>query len=208
MEGLLAFFDGLPAPLVYTILAIGSALENLVPPVPADTFVVLGGVLAGRGGVSAGWVFIATWLANVGAALFVYWLGLRHGETFFTTGKGRLLLSPGQMARVRRFYDRFGVPALFLTRFLPGLRAVVPVFAGVTRQSFMDVVLPLGMASAIWYGGLVWVGSSMGRRLDRVADWLHDTNRALLGVALVLGAGIVGWWWRTRRAEVGRDRPD
>lgn len=198
MDGFLAFFDGLPTPAVYAVLAVGSAFENLFPPVPADTFVVLGGVLAGRGSVHPLMVFAVTWLANVATALLVYRLGLSYGEPFFRTGRGRVLLSPGQLKQVRRFYDRFGVPAIFFTRFLPGLRAVVPVFAGVTGQPLRHVLLPVGLASAAWYGGLVWLGVTMGRRLEEVGAWLSDTNRVLLAVTLVLVLGLAGWWWKSR----------
>lgn len=199
MDGFLAFFDGLPTPAVYAVLAVGAAFENLIPPVPADTFVVLGGVLAGRGNVHPWMVFVVTWLANVATALLVYRLGLSHGESFFQTGRGRVILNPGQLEQVQRFYDRFGVPAIFFTRFLPGLRAVVPVFAGVTGQPLRHVLLPVGLASAAWYGGLVWVGVTMGRRLDEVSSWLADTNRVLLAVAAVLVLGLVGWWWKSRK---------
>ena len=203
MEALLEFFDGLPPLLAYVLLGFGAALENLIPPIPADSFVVLGGVLAGREAADTWIVFITTWFANVATALLVYRLGVRYGEDFFRSGRGRLLLSKGQLAQVQRFYDRFGVPAIFVTRFLPGLRAVVPVFAGVTHQPFHHVLIPVGLASAIWYGGLVWIGATMGRRLDAVAVWLEDTNRALLGVALVLVVGLLGWWWQSRRSEPG-----
>lgn len=198
MEAFLGFLDSLPALAVYLILGLGAALENVVPPVPADTFVVLGGVLAGRNTADPWIVFAVTWMANVAGALLVYGLGLRHGEAFFRTGRGRLVLNPGQLDQVQRFYDRFGTAAMFFTRFLPGLRAVVPVFAGVTRQPLGHVVLPLALASAAWYGGLVWVGTTMGRNLAEVSVWLRDTNRVLLGVAVVLVLAVVGWWWKSR----------
>ena len=201
MERALAFLDGLAPPLVYAVLGVGAALENLIPPIPADTFVVLGGVMAGRGEADARLVFLTTWLANVGTALLVYGVGLRYGETFFRNGRGRFLLSSGQLARMQRFYDRFGVAAILFTRFLPGLRSVVPVFAGVTRQSWPRVAIPVGLASAVWYGGLVWLGTATGRRLDEMARWLDDANRTLLVVAVVLIAALLGWWWRTRTTD-------
>lgn len=203
MDAFLSFFEGLPPLLVYAILGAGAALENVIPPVPADTFVVLGGVLAGRGTAEPWVVFVVTWLANVATALLVYRLGLLHGEAFFRSGRGRVILNQGQLEQVQRFYDRFGVPAIFVTRFLPGLRAVVPVFAGVTHQPLRHVLLPVGLASAAWYGSLVWLGSTMGRRLDEVSAWLADTNRVLLGVAMVLVLGVLGWWWKSRGTPGG-----
>lgn len=198
MNEILSFL-GSQAPLIlYLILGVGSAVENVFPPVPADTFVLLGAVLAARGHADALTVFFVTWLANATSALLVYAAGYRFGRPFFQAGLGRHLLNRHQLQRMGAFYERWGLPAIFLARFLPGLRAMVPVFAGVTRQGFWVVAIPVFVASGIWYGALVWVGAATGRNLSTLMGWLEGTNRILLAVAgaLLLAGGI--WWYRTR----------
>ena len=195
---LLAWVEGVPDILVYLALGAGAAVENVVPAVPADTFVVLGGFLAAVGDLRASWVFLATWLCNVASALGMYEMGRRHGREFFETGWGRRLLNAHQMERLAAFYGRFGTAAIFFTRFLPGLRAVVPVFAGVTRQPPRSVVFPLAVASAIWYGALVWAGAAAGHNLGRVQAALGRVNLWLLLGALAVGGWAAWWWWRTR----------
>jgi len=194
----LAWFQALPNVLVYALLGAGAGIENVVPAVPADTFVVLGGFLSAVGDVRARWVFLATWTCNVASALFMYRMGHRYGKSFFAMGWGRHILSPHQMQRMVRFYGRWGTAAVFLTRFLPGLRAVVPVFAGVTHQRFVPVAIPLALASALWYGALVWAGTFAGRNLDGVLEVLGRVNGWLLGVAVVVFLAVLAWWWRTR----------
>ena len=198
MDAVLAFFQGIPPVLLYGILGVGAALENVVPPIPADTFVVLGGFLSSAGVGSPRIVFAVTWTCNVGAALVVYRLGFVYGRPFFEHGWGRRLLSDRQLQALGRFYARWGVLAIFLTRFLPGFRAVVPVFAGVTHRRFAEVAPPVAIASAIWYGVLVWVGTVTESNLDLILQWLSDTNRVLLLIAVVLAAFVGGVWWRTR----------
>lgn len=195
----LAWLQGLPDWSVCLVLGVGAALENLVPVVPADTFVVLGGFLSARGGPGVWWVFAATWAGNVLTALLTYELGHRHGKAFFRSGVGSHLLNPHQMERMEAFYERWGTPAIFITRFLPGARAVVPVFAGVSHMPFLPVAIPLALASAIWYGGLVWAGGFAGRNVDRVLGMLGDVNAWLLGVTALVLAAVLVWWWRTRR---------
>jgi len=197
-DGFLAWVEGIPDVVVYAALGAGAAVENVVPAVPADTFVVLGGFLAAVGDLQARWVFLATWLGNVASALAMYHVGRTHGRAFFTEGWGRRLLNPHQMERLALFFGRWGTAAVFLTRFLPGLRAVVPVFAGVSRQPPASVVLPLATASALWYGALVWAGTMAGHNLDRVLDALGSVNSWLLLGALAVGAAAARWWWRTR----------
>lgn len=208
IQEILSFLGGLTPSLIYAILGAGAALENIVPPVPADTFVFLGGFLAGTGPIDAWTVYGVIWVSNVGSALAVYAAGRRYGRSFFEEGLGRYLLNEEHLERIRDFYDRWGPPAIFFTRFLPGLRAVVPVFAGVSRQPFLPVALPLGIASAIWYGVLVWLGATAGRNVGTLWEWIQSTNRILLGIALALTAAMGVWWYRTRRkAREDADRP-
>jgi membrane protein DedA with SNARE-associated domain len=190
--------DRLASPTLYLLLGVGAALENVVPAIPADTFVALGGFLSAVGELQARWVFLVTWLFNVTSALVMYRLGYRRGPSFFDTGWGRHLLNPHQMERMSRFYDRWGTPAIFLTRFLPGIRSVVPVFAGVTLQGWLPVALPIALASAIWYGGLVALGAWAGSNIDQLAGLLDRINLGLGAAAVVLVLALFAWWWRTR----------
>ncbi len=200
MQDLLSLLDVLAPWLVYLVLGVGAALENVVPPVPADTFVLLGGFLSGHGRANPWLAFLVTWGANVASALGVYWAGHRVGRPFFETGWGRYLLTPNQLTRIVRFYERWGHLAIFFTRFLPGLRAVVPGFAGVTHQRLLWVALPLMTASAVWYGGLVWMGHVAGRNLDVIVRGLRGANLVLIVLALALVVLVAWWWYRTRHS--------
>ena len=196
---MLEFFTGLPPLLIYVLLGVGAALETVVPPVPADAFVLLGGFLADRGGPDALVVFLVTWGANVASALAVYWVGLRYGARFFERGAGRRLLNPEQMEHMRAFYARWGLPAIFCARFLPGLRAVAPASAGASHMIWWKVAPPIAVASAIWHGALVWLGKSAGNNLERIRELMDRVNLVLLAVALLVFSAVGLWWWRTRR---------
>jgi membrane protein DedA with SNARE-associated domain len=194
------WMNGLPNLAIYLVLWIGAAVENVVPAIPADSFVALGGFLAGAGDLDARWVALGAWGANVSGALIVYRLSHVHGPPFFRSGLGRYLLKPHQMERMAVFYERWGTPAIFLSRFVPGVRAIVPVFAGATHQRWPGVVFPLAIASAIWYGGLVQIGVVLGHNLDLLEAVLSGLNRWLGLIGLVVLAGAATWWVRTRRS--------
>ncbi len=190
--------DGLPGPTLYLLLGVGAALENVVPAIPADTFVALGGLLSSLGTLDVRWVFLVTWLCNVASALAMYRLGYAYGPALFGTPIGRYVLRPHQIQRLAGFYARWGRRALFLTRFLPGVRAVVPVFAGITHQGWLSVAVPLALASAIWYGALIWLGAWAGANLDLLGRLLGRVQ-GVLGVLALVSVAVVGvWWWRSR----------
>ena len=89
MSDFLSWLEGVPTGLVYILLGVGAALENVVPAIPADTFVALGGFLSAVGELDPRWIFLSTWSLNVGSALAMYRLGYTHGRPFVEPGGGR-----------------------------------------------------------------------------------------------------------------------
>ena len=202
VDGFLVWLRDVPPLVMYAALGVGAAVENVVPLIPADTFVLLGGFLAARGSASEGVVFLVTWTSNVLSALAVYTAAYLYGESFFNTRLGRYLLDPKQVGIVRRFYRRWGAAAIFYTRFLPGLRAVTPVFAGVIRQRPISVAFPLLLASGVWYGALVWVGAFAGRNVDQLLRMQTRLNWTLASIAGVIVVLLAWWWLRSRRRHL------
>lgn len=189
----------LPPALIYVTIGAGAAIENIIPPIPADTFVLLGAFLAESGRADALTVFLVTWVCNVASAVLVYRLARRYGRGFFDTRAGLWLLKPKQLEKVGEFYERWGVPAIFVSRFLPAFRALVPVFAGVTHVPLARVLPPLALASGLWYGSLVYIGALAGRNWQAILEFFGQFSAALLAVASVLIVLVAAWWVRTRR---------
>ena len=130
IESLLAWLSQLPPAAVYAVLALLAAVENVLPPVPSDAAVALGAFLSNRGLTTPLGVFLVTWVANLAGAAGVYFAARRFGRRLFASPTGRRLLAPRSLAVIEREYLRFGTAGIFISRFLPGIRAVVPPFAG------------------------------------------------------------------------------
>lgn len=205
LEGLFAWVASIPTAVAYLLLALAAAVENVFPPVPADTVVLAGGVLAGRGVLNPWTVFLSVWAGNVGGALLVVALGRARGTRFFDTRWGRLLLKPRQLRQLDDFYRRRGGVVIFASRFLPMFRAVVPVFAGVARLPWLRTAIPLAVASAIWYGAIIYTAALAGRNWGEIFAFLQRAGKWLALLAAVAAVFVARWWLRTRH-ERERDR--
>ena len=197
-QDVLRYLGELPPILTYAVIGVGAGVENFFPPLPADTFVLVGAFIAAEGRATVAGVFLVTWSFNVGTALIVYGLSRSWGPDFFKTTAGHWLLRPRQLERLSMLYDRHGFKIIFLSRFLPGFRALVPVFAGVGGLRFWRTVLPLALASAMWYGLLIYLGTLARSHLDEILGLLNRLNSVLLILTLILGAALGALWWRTR----------
>ena len=198
------------------MLALLAAVENVVPPVPADTAVALGAFLTHRGVTSLPMVYAVTLVANIAGAAGVYFAARRYGRRLFATRTGQRLLSPSALAVVEREYLRFGIIGIFFGRFLPGVRAVVPPFAGLANLGPWRALIPMATASAIWYGAVALLGAAIGAEWSRISAILGELNQTLAIIAVLAGLAIAlivirkrrqggRLWQALRRAVPGTD---
>ncbi len=199
MSALLQWLASLPVWALYISLAVIAAAENVFPPLPADTVVGVGSFLAARGSGSLVGAAVSIWAGNLLGALGMYFVGRRYGSA-------RLMKRLGGVdaeARVARMYATHGIWALFVSRFLPGVRAIVPPFAGALNLPLSHVIPAMGVASAIWYGAIAWLGFRFGQNFEELESLIGKATRTsgLIAVAIVVAIAAVVWWRRRRVSE-------
>ena len=204
LDHLLDALASLPLVPTYLVLMLLSALENVFPPVPADTAVALGAFLARRGEISVVPMAVLCWLSNVASAAGTYAFARSHGQAFFRDGWGRRILTQRTLAVLEEAYRRWGVLGIFASRFLPGLRAAVTPFAGIAGLGVARALVPAVAASAIWYAFLAAAGYSLAQNWTAVKQLVADTNRLLAIVAIALTLLVGLWIWRRARRAVSR----
>ncbi|MBC7843522.1 MAG: DedA family protein [Gemmatimonadaceae bacterium] len=198
MNALLAWLAELPTWALYSSLAVIAAAENVFPPLPADTVVGVGSFLAAQGSGSLIMAATSVWAGNLLGALGMYFVGRRYGSAALMKRFG----GADAEARIARMYKSYGIWALFVSRFLPGVRAVVPPFAGALKLPLRQVIPAMATASAIWYGAIAWLGFRFGQNLDELKALIGTATRTsgLVAVAIVVLAGGFIWWRRRRTA--------
>jgi membrane protein DedA with SNARE-associated domain len=184
---------------LYGLIAALAAVENVFPPVPADTAVALGAFLAGREVMDPWLVFAVTWSANVGSGAAVYALARRHGRALFQGRLGRRLLSDATIAHIEAQYRRHGTWGIFLSRLLPVWRGLVMPFAGIAGVPAWRALLPLALASGLYYGALIVLVTTLGTNLEDILRVVGRVNAvlAVLAAALLLVAVL----WILRRLK-------
>lgn len=196
MQDVLHWLSGLPPAALYAALAVVAAAENVFPPLPADTVVAFGAFLAARGQATLLGAFLATWIGNVGGALLVYTLGRRYGTQYAHRWMSRFGAG-ASASRLETMYARRGILALFLSRFIPGLRALVPPFAGALRVPPVSATLAIAVASAIWYGIVTVIAYRVGSDWDALQARLHGAG--VTAALIAGGVAIVAIVWHLIR---------
>jgi membrane protein DedA with SNARE-associated domain len=199
---LLDWVSALPEAALYAILFVAGTIENLVPPFPSDVVIAFGGFLLAQGGRGTilG-VFLSVWVGNVGGAMLVYALGRKYGAEKIEKRLGGRHAADRD-ARLHKLFDKYGMVAIFLSRFVPGVRAIVPAFAGALKLSPVWVAVMVASASAIWYGLITVVAFRVGSDWERLRDTVaqYATVAALVGGALLVIGGVA-WLIARKRSS-------
>ncbi len=199
MSGFIGWLTARPPGVLYLVMAVIAAVENVFPPVPADTVVAFGSWLAARGEGAVLGAFLATWFGNVAGAAGMYVVGRRHGAGWMQKRIPALADDAGEK-RVRALYKRYGMPALIASRFIPGVRALVPPVAGALRIPALPALGAMAIASAVWYGLISYLAFTAGDNwaavqalVTRFGIWFAVAS------ALLLAGGALVWYLRARR---------
>jgi len=192
-SALFNWLGGLPVGWLYVCLGAFAFAENVFPPLPADSVVAFGSFLAARGHGTAFAAVLSVWIGNVAGAMAMYALGRRYGaERLERRMFGARAAQVGQ--RLDAYYGHYGLAALFLARFVPGVRALVPPFAGALRVPPLTAALLIGGASAIWYGAVSYAGFTLGSDWPAMLRVLaeHGAEFAIGAVALASASPSCG----------------
>ena len=104
--------------------------------------------------------------------------------------------------RLNALYSRYGVGALFVSRFLPGVRAIVPPFAGAMRLPAAQVLGAITAASAVWFGLITFLAFRAGDDWDLLQKHLVRSGSVIGAVAVGLVViGLIVWLIRRRRSK-------
>jgi membrane-associated protein len=126
---------------------------------PGDTVLFAAGLLSGDPDthLSLPLLIVVVLVAAVAGDAVGYWLGARAGLPLLEGRNGRVL-NAANLARAERFYERYGVLAVVIARWIPWVRTFTPVLAGVAGMPYRRF-LPANVIGAVcWGAGLLTLG--------------------------------------------------
>ena len=176
---------------VYGVLFGIAFLESTVTPfLPGDALVFAAGAVAAAGATSlpAMWILFVT--ATVLGTITSYGLGASLGPAAFR--ERRRFLNPEQLAHARRFFDRYGGRTLAVGRFVPVVRTLAPVVAGILRMPYGRFIGYTVLGCVLW----VSVMLVAGYWVDKIPLLQARFGLVLFAVfALSMVPPIIEWLW-------------
>jgi membrane protein DedA with SNARE-associated domain len=182
---------GLPA------IFVTMTAESAGVPISSEIVVPLGGALASQGKLNLVLVVVVASLANLTGSLIAFWLTRRYGERVVLSRLGRRLgLSRGHLRLADRFFDRFGLWAVFVGRLLPIVRTYISFPAGVSRIGYVRFVLATLAGAIPWNFVLAYAGYRLGQQYQTVEK---DISPFVIPIAIAVVLLLAAAWWFGRK---------
>ena len=164
---------------------------------PGETVAVLAGAAAALGRTSIVSVLIVVLVAAVVGDNVGYAVGRRVGPRLH-----RRVTNPARRRRLAKAEARLrlrGGPAVFVGRWTPFVRSIMPSLAGISGMPYAKFVAWDLLGAGSWAVGSVSAGFAAGKSYEQVVSWFGTAGAVLLGV-VVLGV-VATYLWRRRSAS-------
>ncbi|MEW1841709.1 DedA family protein [Nonomuraea angiospora] len=199
------WLQAIPAGWLYAMVALVIGFESLGIPLPGEIVLVSASILASKGVVHPFWVGAC---ASAGAILgdsVGYAIGRRGGAPLFERLGRRFPkhFGPRHIAKAEGYFQRFGVWAVFVGRFVALLRILAGPLAGALRMPYWKFAVANVLGGIVWAGGTTTVIFYLGLVAEK---WLKGFSWVGLAVAVVFG--ICTTLYLKRRAASALDEGD
>lgn len=130
---------------------------------PGDSLLfIIGLTLSVGSGVIPDWLgFILIWLAAFGGTQLGWYVGYKIGPPLFER-RENIIFNKKVVDTTRKFFDKYGVRAIILARFVPIIRALVPMFAGISKVEFGRFTRLNAIGATLWLAVFMVPGYFLG----------------------------------------------
>jgi membrane protein DedA with SNARE-associated domain/rhodanese-related sulfurtransferase len=190
----------------YALLVAFVLLEQLGLPLPATPMLLAAGALAGSGHLDLLHAYLLGMAACVGADTLWYVLGRKYGNHVVRV-LCRFVLEPDDCSRrTGDLYHRYGVFALVIAKYVPGLNTIAPPLAGLLRLKPHRFLFYDSLGATLWVGGILLVGYLFDDQVEAIGTWLAHFGSSFTLVLVVLFAAYIGLKLWIRRRFVAKLR--
>ena len=190
----------------YVGIAFLVALENIFPPIPSEVILTFGGFMTTYTSLTYIGVVGSATIGSLLGAIVLYGLGRwlkPHDMDRFLKGRwGRSLhINNGDVSKASAWFSRHGRLAVFLGRFIPIVRSLISIPAGMAHA---NIALFLALTTAgtfIWNAVLVYLGVLAGASWQKIAGYVGTYSTVFVLVLVVLAAAAILISYRRRRTR-------
>jgi len=192
----------------YSAVCILMVLESMVAPVPSEAVMPFAGFLINEGKFTWFGVAFSSTLGSIIGSLVSYVMGYYGGKPVVTRFGRYLLLNVHDLEMTEKFFARYGSVTIFIGRFIPVVRHLISIPAGIGRMNLVKFSVYTIVGAGLWNMFLAWCGYVLKNHWDKVETYSKPID-ICTAVLLLAGGAWFAWHhmgrWNKRAADAPKD---
>ncbi len=182
------------------------AVENIFPPIPSEVILTFGGFMTTYTFLNVPGVILFSTLGSLIGAIVLYGVGkIFNKERLMKLVEGRigkvLRLKAQDIESAEKWFEKRGSGAVFFCRFVPIVRSLISIPAGMSEMAFLPFLLYTTAGSAVWNTVLVIVGSIVGENWGKVVETMDMYSHITLIVLVIAFVSLAGGFYYRKKQK-------
>lgn len=188
----------------YFGVVIALIMEFLLIPFPAETILVISGVMWHKGLFQLWPLLIIATAGSWVGSLIGYLIGSYVGRPVLLRFGKYVRLDEAKLTKAEHAFRRYSVAILGIGRFIAGIRVLIAYVAGMNKMSLGLYMLITLISAALWSSAFILVGATIGAKWHLIVDFVTVHPRLSILAGIVILVLLVMYWWRKRTKKLAK----
>lgn len=198
-EEILHQISTFPPIWIYITMFLFAFVENVFPPSPSDFVILIGGTLIGTGDLSFILSLIFATLGSIIGFMLMFFIGSTVDKKLIHPGRFKYI-PVNTIDKVETWFRKYGYFVIVANRFMPGTRAVISFFAGISNLDPKRTTALCLVSALVWNFLMLYLGFIFGDNIDKVDRYLKAySNIVIVVTAVIILFFVVRLFFRKRK---------
>ena len=184
-EDILTRIATFPPVWIYITLFFFAFIENVFPPSPSDVLLVVGGTLIGTGAISFILALAFATFGSITGFMLMFYIGSTVDKKLIHSGRFKHI-PVNSIDKVEKWFRKYGYFIIVANRFMPGTRAVISFFAGISNLEPKKTTLLCFISALIWNAIMLYLGFIFGNNVSKVDEYLTTYTNIVIAVTIIV----------------------
>lgn len=182
------------------------AIENVFPPIPSEVILTFGGFMTTYSKMNLYLVTLFATLGSIVGAIVLYYVGKilnkERLKKLVNSKVGEVLcLKEEDIEKADSWFDNKGYKTVFFCRFVPIVRSLISIPAGMSEMPICKFLLYTTFGSLIWNFVLVFLGNKVGSNFHEIVNIINKYSYITLTILLILGIVFIVYLRKRKKSK-------
>ena len=182
------------------------AIENIFPPIPSEVILLFGGFMTTKTSLNIILMIIFATLGSLIGAIVLYYIGKilnKDRLKKIVSGKvGKILrVKTSDIDMADAWFDNKGNITVFFCRFIPIVRSLISIPAGMSEMPMLKFLIYTIVGSAIWNTVLIIIGNRVGENWESILKIFDRYSLVVVILLIIIFVGFIVWFYKFRKPK-------